>query len=310
MQAIRTKLTLVLLAAALLIAPIFLGGYEHYILCSVLVHALVVLALVILIGYAGQISIGHAGFWALGAFASGVSITQLQLPFVAAIVCAALVAAVFGALLAIPALRVQGHYLAIATLGFALITQQVLFEWESVTGGRKGLFVPRPTLFGFEFSSDLSLYYLFLAISAPLFWLAWRLPGTRFGARLISLKLSPIAAVSFGVPRAQYLVIAFTLSAAYAGISGAMFAALIGHISTETFSLGASLGFLTAAVIGGVTSPLGAFLGSIYLTLAPEIFREFKDAQMVVYGFMLVLFVRFLPGGLVSLPSLLARLRR
>jgi branched-chain amino acid transport system permease protein len=295
---------------ALLAVPPWLGNYEHFILCSILVHLLVVLGLVILIGFAGQISIGHAGFWALGAFGSGVLITAFNMPFLVGLAFGAVVAAGFGALVAIPALRVQGHYLAIATLGFALITQQVLFEWESVTGGRKGLFVPRPSVLGFEFSSDLALYYLFLAIALPLFWLAWRLPRTRFGTRLLSLKLSPIASVSFGVPRARYLVAAFTLSAAYAGVSGAMFAAMIGHISTETFSLGASLGFLTAAVIGGVTAPLGAVLGSVYLTTAPEIFREFKDAQMVVYGVMLVLFIRFLPGGLVSLPKvILSKLR-
>jgi branched-chain amino acid transport system permease protein len=287
----------------------FIGSYyENFILNTILIYTLVAFSLTILIGYAGQISIGHAGFWALGAFASAIAVSRFGLPFPLGVVLGGIVAAVFGALLAIPAMRVQGHYLAIATLGFALITQQALFEWESLTGGRQGLFVPRPSLFGYELTEDFSYYYVLIAIVLAFGWLTWRLPKTRFGRRLIALKLSPIAAQSLGVGRAQYLTVAFTMSAFLTGISGALYGHLIGHLATDAFSLVTSLSFLTMAVIGGVGSPVGAVLGAIYLTLAPEVFRGFKDAQMVVYGLTLVLFMRFIPGGLASLPARIGKL--
>ncbi|HWW47067.1 MAG TPA: branched-chain amino acid ABC transporter permease [Xanthobacteraceae bacterium] len=292
------------LAAVVLLALPFAGShYEHFLLNTALIYTLIALSLVILIGYAGQISIGHAGFWALGAFASAILVTKTGAPFLVGVLFGGIVAAVFGALVAIPALRVQGHYLAIATLGFALIVQQTLFEWESLTGGRQGMFVPRPSLAGHEFTDDFGYYYIILAIVVPFFLLTVRLPKTRFGRRLIALKLSPLAAASFGVNRARYLTAAFTLSAFLTGISGALYAHMIGHLATETFSLITSLSFLTMAVIGGILSPVGAVLGGIYLTVAPEFLREFKSLQMVIYGVLLVLFMRFLPHGLASLPK-------
>lgn len=299
------------IALIVLLALPFAGShYEHFLMNTALVYTLVALSLVILIGYAGQISIGHAGFWALGAFASAILVTKTGAPFLVGVFFGGVVAAVFGALVAIPALRVQGHYLAIATLGFALIVQHVLFEWESLTGGRQGMFVPRPELAGYEFFDDFGYYYIILAIVVPIFLLTARLPKTRFGRRLIALKLSPVAAASFGVNRARYLTMAFTLSAFLTGISGALYAHLIGHLATETFSLVTSLSFLTMSVIGGILSPVGAVLGGVYLTLAPEALREFESAQMVIYGVLLVLFMRFLPNGLASLPARLVRMVR
>lgn len=291
----------------LLLALPFAGShYEHFLLNTALIYVLVALSLVILIGYAGQISIGHAAFWALGAFASAILVTKTGAPFLVGVLFGGCVAAIFGTLLALPALRVQGHYLAIATLGFALIIQQILFEWESLTGGRQGMFVPRPELAGYELQDDFAYYYVILAIVGIFLLLAARLPRTRFGRRLIALKQSPLAAAAFGVNRARYLTAAFTISAFLTGISGALYAHLIGHLATETFSLITSLNFLTMTVIGGILSPVGAILGGIYLTLAPELLREFKSVQMILYGALLVVFMRFLPHGLVSLPQRIA----
>jgi branched-chain amino acid transport system permease protein len=292
-----------LVVVALLALPFVGRHYEHFLLNTALIYALVALSLVILIGYAGQISIGHAGFWALGAFASAILVSKTGAPFLAGVLFGGVVAAGFGALVAIPALRVQGHYLAIATLGFALIVRQILFEWETLTGGRAGLFVPRPELAGHRFNDDFGYYYIILAIVVPCFLLTLHLPKTRFGRRLIALKLSPLAAASFGVNRARYLTAAFMLSAFLTGISGALYGPLVGHLAPEAFTLVTSLSFLTMAVIGGVQSPIGALLGGIYLTVAPEYLREFKSAQMILYGVLLILFMRFLPQGLASLPQ-------
>jgi branched-chain amino acid transport system permease protein len=286
---------------ALVGLPFALGNYGYYILASVMIYAMVALSLNVLIGMGGQISIGHAGFWALGAYASALSVVKLGLPFLAGIAVGGIVAALFGALVALPALRVKGHYLAIATLGFALFVQQVLFEWEWLTGGRQGLFVPRPSLFGVELTSDFSYYYVLLIIFLLLAWLTGNFAKSHTGRSLMALRMSMVAAECCGIPRPKHIIIAFAMSAFFTGVSGALYGHLLGHLSTETFSLAASLSFLSMAVIGGLHSRTGALLGGIYLALAPELLREFKDAQMVIYGVLVILCVQFLPGGLVSL---------
>jgi ABC-type branched-subunit amino acid transport system ATPase component/ABC-type branched-subunit amino acid transport system permease subunit len=288
-----------LLGASIL--PWFGGHYSSYLLCSILVYVLVALSLNILIGFGGQVSIGHAGFWALGAYGSALLVTKLSSPFLVGVLVGGLIAAAAGIIVALPALRVQGHYLAIATLGFAMVIQQVLYEWESLTGGRQGLFVPRPALLGFSLETDLQYYVFLVFLVAGFAWLTESFRRCRTGRGLIAFKMSPIAAQCAGVNRTRYLVIAFTLSAFFTGVSGALYAHLLGYLSTETFSLMASLSFLTMTVIGGLGTISGAFLGASYLTLSPEIFRRFKDAQMVVYGLTLVLCLMFVPGGLASL---------
>jgi branched-chain amino acid transport system permease protein len=292
----------VLIALLVLIGlPFGLGNYGYFILASVMIYAMMGLSLNILIGMGGQISIGHAGFWALGAYGSALAVTKLGLPFLAGVLTGGIVAGLFGALVALPALRVQGHYLAIATLGFALFVQQVLFEWEGLTGGRQGLAVPRPSLFGVEFDSDFSYYYVLLVIFLLLAWLAGNFAKSHTGRSLMALRMSTVAAECCGIARPKHIIIAFATSAFFAGVSGALYGHLLGNLSTESFSLAASLSFLSMAVIGGLHSRAGALLGGIYLALAPEFLREFKDAQMVIYGVLLILCVQFLPGGLISL---------
>jgi branched-chain amino acid transport system permease protein len=305
-RTIAAALVLLLLA----VLPLGLGHYGYYILATVMIYAMVALSLNVLIGMGGQISIGHAAFWALGAYGSALVVTKLGLPFLLGVLAGGLVAAAFGALVALPALRVQGHYLAIATLGFALFVQQVLFEWESLTGGRQGLFVPRPSLFGFELQDDFAYYYVLLAIFLLLAWIAGNFAKSHTGRSLMALRMSAVAAECCGIERPIHIIIAFTISAFFTGISGALYGHLLGHLSTETFSLAISLSFLTMAVIGGLHSRAGALLGGAYLALAPELLREFKDAQMVIYGVTLILCVQFLPGGLISLVERVWSVRR
>ncbi len=310
MSAPLGRARVVLLLAAGLLAPSVTGHYGHFILASILIYFLISLSLTILIGMAGQISIGHAGFWALGAYGSALVVTKLGAPFLVGVLAGGVLAGVFGALVALPALRVQGHYLAIATLSFAILVQQVLFEWESLTGGRQGLTVPRPEILGHVLQDDGSYVYLLVALAAVLAWGTENLRRSHSGRALTMLKASPIAAQMSGIGRARHLIMAFSASAFLTGVSGALYAHLIGFLSTETFALGASLSFLCMAVIGGLNSWVGALLGAMYLALAPEVFRELKDAQMVVYGIALVLCMRYLPGGLASLPDALRRWRR
>ena len=295
------KLAWVAGIVALAAIPLALSNYGWYILCVTMVYALVALSFNILIGLAGQISIGHAGFWALGAYGSALAMQNFGLPFILAIFVGGAIAALFGALVALPALRVSGHYLAIATLAFAILVQQVLFEWESVTGGRQGLAVPRPSLAGFEMTSDLPYYYLLLVLFLAAAWMTRNLRRSLTGRSLMALRMSAIAAQCAGISRARHIILAFALSAFLTGVSGALYGSLIGRLSTETFSLSASLSFLTMAVIGGLGSEAGALLGAAFLAAAPEVLRQFKDAEMVIYGVILVLCMLFLPGGLAGL---------
>jgi branched-chain amino acid transport system permease protein len=305
----RTIVTVITIAALAAI-PLGLGNYGTFIMASAMIYAMVALSLNVLIGMGGQISIGHAGFWALGAYGSALAVSKLGLPFLAGVMAGGLVAAVFGALVALPALRVQGHYLAIATLGFALFVQQVLFEWEWLAGGRQGLFVSRPSVFGYELSSDFSYYYLLLLVFLLLAWLTGNFAKSHTGRSLMALRMSSVAAECCGIPRPKHIIIAFATSAFFTGVSGALYGHLLGHLSTETFSLAASLSLLSMAVIGGLHSRGGALLGGFYLALAPEILREFKDAQMVLYGILLIFCVQFLPGGLISLGGVVRSLVR
>ena len=291
---------------AALIVPLLGGNYLHFLLATLLIYSLVGMGMVVLTGWGGYISIGHAALWAVGAYGSALLITKLGLPFLLAVPLAAVIAAAFGALIAIPALRVHGHYLAIATLGFALLLQQLLFEWESLTGGRQGLFVPRPSIFGYELVNDFEFVYLLVLVVAVAAWLVRNFRESPTGHALIALKNSPIAAQCAGASRPRHLFIAFTFSAFLTGLSGALFGSLIGYLSTETFTLATSVAFLTLVVVGGVESIWGALLGAAFLTLAPELFRNLKGAQTVVYGLTLIVCIHVLPGGLASLP---ARLR-
>jgi len=290
------------------IAPSVVGHYGHFLMATALIYFLVALSLNILTGLGGQISIGHAAFWALGAYGGALATTHLHLPFPLAILVGSLVAALAGAIVALPALRVSGHYLAIATLAFAVLVQQVLFEWESLTGGRQGLSVPRPEILGHTFTDDQGYIYILLAIAVFCAWITENFRRSHTGRGLLMLKASPIAAQMAGISRARGIILAFTFSAALTGASGALYAHLIGFLSTEAFTFGVSLAFLTMAVIGGLNSYAGAILGALYMTLAPEVFREFENAQMIVYGVVLILCMRFLPGGLASLPSTIAAL--
>ncbi|MBJ3776099.1 branched-chain amino acid ABC transporter permease [Acuticoccus mangrovi] len=290
--------------------PFFVGPYGHYLLCMAVIYAMVALSLGLLLGVAGQISIGHAGFWAIGAYTSAILVTKVGVPFILTLLVSGLFAGVAGLLVALPALRVQGHYLAIATLGFSLVIVHVLYEWDGLTGGRQGMFVPRPSIFGYELMSDFSAYFLLLAILAVTLLLVVNLRRSLGGLSLNAMRLSDIAAQVCGVNRATTTMFVFALSAAITGVSGAFYGAVLGQLSTDSFTLVVSLGFLTMVIVGGLHSVVGALLGGLFLAYSPEFLRAFEEWQMFIYGALLVGFMHLLPDGLASLPRRALRLVR
>jgi len=288
---------------AAIAAPFFTGNYGHYILAMAAIYSFVGLGMYVLVGLGGQISIGHAAFWALGAYGSAVLTERFGLPFPVAVLSGGLIAGLFGVLVAMPALRVQGHYLAIATLGLAIVVQQILFQWDDVTGGRQGMLVSRPSLLGYEINDDGYYYLIILACLVLAIWLVRNFQSSFLGRSLNALRASPIAAQAAGISRSYHLIAAFAFSAALTGVSGAFFGHLLGQLSTDSFTLQVSLSFLTMAVIGGLGSISGAIVGGIFMAVAPEMLRDFQDAQNVIYGLLLIVCMRLLPGGLASLPA-------
>lgn len=287
-----------------LVAPLFLGPYGHYILAIILIYSLIALSLLVLLGLGGQISMGQAAFWAIGAYGSAVLVTKAGLPFALGILGGGVIAGIFGLIVSLPALRVQGHYLAIATLGFSLVVHLGLLELGFLTGGRQGLPVPRPTFFSYELQEDLPYYYVILFVVVVAVWLTANFRKSFVGHGLASLRMSPIAAQLVGIGRAYHLIIAFVFSSVLCGVSGGLYAHLIGHLSTDSFTLMVSLSFLTMAIIGGMGSIHGAFVGAIFLAVLPEYLRGFTEAQNIIYGAILIICMRFLPNGLSSAPGL------
>jgi branched-chain amino acid transport system permease protein len=299
-----------LAAAALLALPQFVGGYPIYLASLVGVYALVAIGLNLLVGFSGQISLGHAGFFALGAYGSALLASRAGLPFWLAIPLAAVVTALVGALIAIPALRLKNLYLAIATLGFGVVVQKMIFEWRGLTGGGAGLEVVPAQLGGLSLAVEGRMYYVILVALAFALWSSANLIRTRTGRALVIVRDSEIAAASLGVNIARFKVIAFAFSAFYTAAAGGLLANLVRYLNPESFNVNLSIMFLAMIVIGGLGSIPGALLGAAFYVIVPELFRDIKDAPGLVFGISLMLVMVLLPRGLASLRWVIRRARR
>lgn len=322
------SLWLIATVLALAAAPFIFGNYVLYILGYVAINIVVALGLNVLVGYTGQISLGHAGFFAIGAYAT-VLLANAGLPILIALPLAALVAAIFGFLLGLPALRLEGPYLAVVTLGFGLTVENI-FAKAGIFGGATGPAVPPfSVVFLPGFSREQNLYILIM-LAAGLSLLAVRnLVHTRVGRAFIAIRDSDVAASCAGVDLTYYKTLAFAVSAFFTGLAGGLFAFHLGQVDPTTFNLMLSILFLAMVVIGGVGSILGPVLGAIAISLlnlklkglkmadfeqiplaGPDIAaflgRHFMETgmaniQFIVYGTILVLIMLFEPLGLYGL---------
>lgn len=300
-MSLRARLGIAALALVVAATALFGGGYFVYVLNLTGVFALVAIGLALLTGFSGQISLGHAGFFAIGAYASALLALKWGLPFWIAIPVAGAFATVIGALVALPALRLKNLYLAIATLGFGIVTQKMIFEWRTVTGGGGGLQVPTPMLFGLSLADGARMTGVIALALAAGTWGAYKLARGRTGRALTMLRESEIAAGCTGIHVARYKVIAFAVSAFYTAVAGGLYANLVRYINPESFNVNMSIMFLAMIVIGGMGSVGGALLGAAFYVIVPEALRGFKDAPGLIFGLSLMLVVILLPGGLASL---------
>jgi branched-chain amino acid transport system permease protein len=296
------------LGALLVASPWLLPEYWLAQLTFVLIYATVGLGLMLLAGFTGLFSIGHAAFLGVGAYTQAV-LTNAGLPFPLALACAAGLSGAVGIVVGLPALRVKGIYLGIATLSFGFIVEEVLARWESLTGGNAGLHVKDPVLFGLDVGSGTGFYFLCLLVCVACTLLILNLLRSPTGRAFVAIRDSEISAQSMGIHLAYYKTLSFAISAALAGLGGALYAHQIKFLSPDQFSIIQSIDLLLMVVIGGLGSVHGAFLGAIFLITMPQLIAAGKDVlpaaigqapglQSVVYGLVLIAFVLFEPMGL------------
>jgi branched-chain amino acid transport system permease protein len=297
-----------LLAVALLIAPWSVGDYWMTQLSFILIYSIAGLGLMVLAGFTGLASLGHAAFLGVGAYTQAYLLSH-GWPFVLALPCAAALSAAVGVIVGLPALRVKGIYLAIATLAFGFIVEEVLARWESVTGGNSGRNVPGVSIFGWEAGSGAGFYYVCLAVCALATLGVLNVLRSGTGRAFIAIRDSEISAQSMGIPIARYKTLSFAISAALTGAAGALYAHKLAFISPDQFGALQSIELLLVVVVGGVGSVHGAFLGAIFLIALPQFIAVSKDwlppaigqasgLQGLIYGAVLVGIVLFEPLGL------------
>lgn len=293
------------------------NNYTYTILNFAIIYSIVAVGLNLLTGYAGQISLGHSALLAIGAYTTAYMTTLVGLPFLVSLVIAAVVTGLVGFLLALPALRLSGPYLAVATVGFSIAVPQLIKFMDFRTDGIEGLKMVKPNLPGFGLEDDLARYYMLMPIAAILYIMAANLTRSKVGRAFLAIRESEVAAQAMGVGLARYKVIAFTISAAMTGVAGALYVAEIGRISSEEFNLLQSTLFLVMITVGGLGTLGGAVAGALVMTVLPEFVNrlsdfvqtslndaglkvQLKNPQYILYGLLIILFVLFLPDGLAG----------
>jgi branched-chain amino acid transport system permease protein len=299
----RLLVPAVLVVAVLILPRLVTSNYWMDLINLSISFAVACLGLNIVLGYAGQLSLAQAAFWGVGAYSSAILTTQFGLPVWAGMFAAFFVAAFFGILLGIPTLKLSGHYLAMATIGFGIILQLILVNAIWLTKGSDGITkIPSPWIGSFELKAPGDFYYV-AAVSLILFtWGAINLKDSRVGRAFMAIRENEMAAGTSGVDTTYYKIMAFALSAGYAGFGGWLFAHSCSHyISPDTFSFDQSVILLVMAVLGGNGSAIGSIVGATLLTMLPEMLRFLKDSYMMFYAAGIVVIMIFMPSGIAGL---------
>jgi branched-chain amino acid transport system permease protein len=296
------------LLVALTLAPWVVSEYWLAQLTFILIYGIVGLGLMLLAGFTGLFSIGHAAFLGVGAYTQAV-LTNAGVPFPIALLLAGGLSAVVGMIVGLPALRVKGIYLGIATLSFGFIVEEVFARWDSVTGGNAGKHVQAPDIFGWSLDSGEEFYFLCVVIAIAATLVILNLLRSPTGRAFVAIRDSEVSAQSMGIHLARYKTMSFAISAALAGVGGALYAHKLQFIAPDQFNILQSIDLLLMVVIGGLGSVHGAFLGAIFLISMPQVISLAKDylpavvgqapgLQGLVYGLVLIAFVLFEPLGL------------
>jgi branched-chain amino acid transport system permease protein len=302
----RWRLLLAVVVIAIL--PLLLRGVywrTNLVLCAI--NVLLALGLDFILGYAGQLNLGQSAFYGIGAYVSTLLVMRLGWPFWAGFAVGTLGAGVAGAALSLFAVRLRGHYLAIASLGFAVITYQILLNWIDLTQGPLGIYgIPPPpplTLPGLpaiDFGDTANLFYVVAGVAVLGYLLLDRLVRSPIGETLAAIREDEISAAALGIDSAAWKLFAFALGSTFAGAGGCFYAPLVGTLVPDAFFITESFTILAMVIVGGMGTLIGPVWGAVLLTVLPELLRGLGDWRLIVYGLALTLVVLFLPGGLAG----------
>ncbi len=294
----------VIIAAVLPLVLQLIGERQVYwlfVVSEFFVFAIVAISLDLLMGRTGQISLGHSGFVAVGAYTAAILNARFGVDLLGGAFAGGSLAAIASLFLGVPATRLRGHYLGIVTLGFGIAVDQIALKWDALTGGDQGLHLHRPTLLGLDVGTPVLMYYVALIALIVATLLVWSLTRTRLGRAFAAVKDSEIAAAAMGVPVASTKVVAFVCSAFLAGAAGGIYAFLAGFVAPEDFGIDSSLLFFAMVVIGGMGSIPGAIGGAIIVDAIKNAAATVSGLSLAILGGMIVLVVLFFPGGLKAL---------
>ena len=297
----RTRYTAAtLLLAVCLLAVYLLPTYPLFVFSLAVVNIIAVLGVNLVMGYAGQISLGHAGFAAIGAYATALLVVNYEISFWIALPLGGFLAAAFGYLLGVPALRLGPLYVSMVTFGFGLVVVIILQNWYELANGPNGMAVPPPELFGYELFPR-QFHVPIVLIAAGLFLLARNIVDLRHGRAFIAIRENELAARAMGINIAHYKTVAFAVGAFYAGISGGLLAGLSQFVNPDAFVFPVSILYVTMGILGGIGSLAGAALGGLMLTVLPELLRGAAEYKDFLTGLLLLVLLIFLPKGVVGI---------
>lgn len=293
-------------AAALAAWPWVSPRYFVFLASLIGVNAIVAIGLNLLSGYTNQLSFGHAGFLAVGAYTAAIVTTRWpDVPVALTLLAAAAVTGLVGLALGLPCLRLEGLYLAMATLAFGFVVVEAILSLDWLTRGNDGLRVPVARLGPLAFGTDTARYYLVVAVGVLMVWAALNLARTRTGRALLAIRESEIAAQASGVPLARYKTLAFVVSAVYTGVAGGLFAFVVGFLSPDAFDVFLSVDYVAMIIVGGLGSVPGSIVGAALLTVLNDSLAGFQNYRPLIFGAILVASMLFMPGGVASAVRLL-----
>ena len=302
----------------LTVVPWLANPYLLYVVNTVGIAAIAAIGLNILIGFTGQISLGHGAFFGVGAYTAAILMTRFNLDMVVALPAAGLMTAMVGMIFSIPSGRLKGLYLTIATLAGQFIIEYLLTHWDSLTKGTMGITLPQTKIVTVTLKGDLGFFYLIFLTLALMVWIAINVMRTRFGRSFIAVRDNDRAAEGMGIPIFRYKLLSFGISSFYAGLAGALWACYMGSITAEPFNLGLSVEYIAMVIIGGLGSIAGSIYGAVFITLLNEALRFMTDMLMnsgfvsqsglnmaplreFVFGLAIVLFILIEPRGLAEI---------
>ncbi len=295
-----SRILYALILILLLVFPLTVGDYYIDVFILAGIYIILALGLNVVIGFSGLLNLGFAAFYAIGAYTCGLLTTKAGLGFWSSFPLSVFIASVSGLILAFPALRLRGDYLAIVTLGSGEIVRLTLNNWDSLTGGPNGISgIPSPFVFGFELSKLSHYYYLVLFFVLFTIFIVRRVYYSRTGRAWLALREDEVAAEAMGINTTKYKFLAFSFGAFWAGLAGALFASKMRFISPESFTFMESVFIACIVILGGIGSIPGVILGALILVILPEVLREFQLYRMLALGIGLVLMMVFRPHGLL-----------